>query len=74
MLRVVEIMIDRSEANIGNFVDIFELMEDVLSDAFRSDPFLVGSPFRLEFVDNLLDVVHVYISLVDGFSDAALNL
>ncbi len=67
-------MIDRGKSHVRDFVDIFESSEDIFSDTFRGDPFFIGGPFALEFVDERLDIVHIDISFVDGLSDTLLDL
>jgi hypothetical protein len=71
---LLKIVIDRCESDVGNLVDIFEAVEDIFSETLGSDTLFVACPLILELVDHALDECHVDIALVDGLSNALLDL
>ena len=67
-------MVDRSEPDVGNIIDVLETMENIFSDAFRGNSFLVGCPFVLQFVYDLFYTVVVHASFIKCHKDAAVHL
>lgn len=66
-------MVDGSEPDVRNLVDILQAMEDIFSDPFGGDSLLVGRPLVFELVDDLFDLSHVHIPLIESHKDAPLD-
>ena len=74
IIHVLEIVVDRGESYIRHLVDVFKLIEDILSDPFGCDSPLVRCPLILELVEHLFDPFKIDIAFMQGFENAALQL
>lgn len=73
LANVFEVMVNGSEPDVGDLVDVFQFPKDVFSDALGSYALFIGGPFVFEVVDHGLDRRMVNITLVDRFFNTAFN-